>query len=131
MYSLTIKENRLIETIHETAKFGAKGVWGDYPTETGVCRLTLSDLDKHVREWFIAECEGLGCKVSVDEVGSIFAVYPGKDNSQPPLAIGSHLDTQPTGGRYDGIYGVLSGLELIRTLKDNNYVPNYPIAIID
>ncbi|CAH6723898.1 hypothetical protein CLIB1444_22S00716 [[Candida] jaroonii] len=127
---LKIKENRYIDTIHETAKWGAKGVWGPGETETGVCRLALSDEDKKVRDWFVEEVKSLGCKVTIDAMGNIFAVYPGK-NEGLPLAIGSHLDTQPTGGRYDGILGVLGGLEVIRTMKDNDFVPNYPIAVID
>ncbi|CAK7898098.1 hypothetical protein CAAN1_22S01728 [[Candida] anglica] len=126
-----IAKDRLLNTIHETAaKFGAHGVWGKGITETGVCRLALSDLDKQVRDWFIEETKSLGCTVKVDSVGNIFAEYPGQKKG-PPTAIGSHLDTQPTGGRYDGIYGVLSGLELLRTLKDNKIVPQYPIAVID
>lgn len=132
--SLKLTPGRLLATIHDTAeKFGAKGVWGPASTETGVCRLTLSDLDKGVRDWFIAETKGLGCEIKVDQIGNIFAIYPGKkENANAlPTAIGSHLDTQPTGGRYDGIYGVLSGLEVLRTLKDNDFVPNYPIALID
>lgn len=128
--SLTIKQGRLIETIHETANWGAKGVWGPESTQTGVCRLALSDLDKKVRDWFVQETEKLGCQVKIDEMGNIFAIYPGK-NQGPPIGIGSHLDTQPNGGRYDGILGVLLGLEVLRTLKDNNYTPNYPIAVID
>lgn len=127
---LTVQKDRLINTIHETALFGAKGRWGAESTQTGVCRLALSDEDKKVRDWFVNETKALGCKVQFDELGNIFAVYPGK-NSGPPVAIGSHLDTQPTGGRYDGILGVLSGLEVLRTMKDNNYVPKYPIAVID
>lgn len=109
---------------------GCKGVWGPKSSETGVCRLALSDLDKGVRDWFVEETEKLGCKTTVDQLGNIFAVFPGQKEGLP-TAIGSHLDTQPTGGRYDGILGVLSGLELLRTLKDNNIVPNYPIAVID
>ena len=128
--SLTIKQGRLIETIHETANWGAKGVWGPESTQTGVCRLALSDLDKKVRDWFVQETEKLGCQVKIDEMGNIFAIYPGK-NQGSPIGIGSHLDTQPNGGRYDGILGILLGLEVLRTLKDNNYTPNYPIAVID
>lgn len=127
---LTTVEGRLLKTIHDTAKFGAEGVWGTAPTETGVCRLALSDLDKKVRDWFVTETKSLGCAIKVDEVGNIFAVYPGK-NKGLPTGIGSHLDTQPTGGRYDGILGVLAGLEVLRTLKENDYVPNYPIALIN
>lgn len=128
---LTITENRLIDTIHETAQlFGAKGIWGQEITETGVCRLALSDEDKGVRDWFVKEVTSLGCQVKIDELGNIFAIYPGK-NEGKPTGIGSHLDTQPTGGRYDGIYGVLSGLEVLRTMKDNNFTPNYPICVVD
>lgn len=130
MFDLKIKEGRLLETIHETAKWGAKGTWGPESTQTGVCRLALSDLDKEVRNWFVAEVENLGCKVKIDTMGNIFAIYPGR-NPGNPTGIGSHLDTQPNGGRYDGILGVLAGLEVLRTLKENKYVPNYPIALID
>lgn len=128
---LSINPNRLIDTIHETSnKFGAKFQWGSHETETGVCRLALSDEDKGVRDWFVAEAKKLGCQVKIDELGNIFAIYPGK-NEGKPTGMGSHLDTQPTGGRYDGIYGVLSGLEVLRTMKDNNYTPNYPICVVD
>lgn len=128
--ALSIVKGRLLESIHHTAQFGAKGVWGKASTETGVCRLTLSDLDKQVRDWFIAEAKKLGCKVKIDTVGNIFAVFPGK-NEAPPTAIGSHLDTQPTGGRYDGILGVLSGLEVLKIMKENSFVPEYPIAVVN
>lgn len=128
--NLSIEKGRLLDTIHQTAKIGAKGIWGSEPTETGVCRLSLSDLDKRVRQWFISEAKSLGCEIKVDKVGNIFAIYSGK-NRGAPCAIGSHLDTQPTGGRYDGVLGVLAGLEVLRTMKDNNYVPNYPIAVVN
>lgn len=129
--TIAIKKNRLINTIHETSDaFGPKYSWGPRSTDTGVCRLALSDDDKGVRDWFVKETSDLGCEVKIDELGNIFAIYPGK-NEGYPTAIGSHLDTQPTGGRYDGIYGVLSGLELLRTLKDNNITPNYPICVVD
>jgi len=129
--SLKITPNRLINTIHETAKFGAKFPWGPLETDTGVCRLALSDEDKKVKDWFVKETKSLGCKINIDDIGNIFAVYPGENNDAKPTGMGSHLDTQPTGGRYDGIYGVLSGLEVLRTLKDNNYVPKYPIVLIN
>lgn len=129
--ALTIKQNRLIDTIHETANsFGPKGKWGNLETETGVCRLALSDDDKGVRDWLVAELKSLGCTVKIDELGNIFGIYPGKYQGYP-TAIGSHLDTQPTGGRYDGILGVLSGLEVLRTMKDNDFVPNYPVCVVD
>lgn len=128
---LTIKKNRLIDTIHETSNlFGPKGRWGKEFTETGVCRLALSDEDKGVRDWFVAEAKKIGCTIKIDELGNIFAIYAGK-NEGYPTAMGSHLDTQPTGGRYDGILGVLSGLEVLRTMKENDFVPQYPICVVD
>lgn len=129
---LKINSKELLDTIHSTADmFGAKGVWGPEPTQTGVCRLALSDLDKQVKDWFIRETESLGCTIMIDECGNIFATYPGKYNDKAPTGMGSHLDTQPTGGRYDGIYGVLAGLQVLRTLKANNITPNYPITLVD
>ncbi|ODV95005.1 hypothetical protein PACTADRAFT_70170 [Pachysolen tannophilus NRRL Y-2460] len=128
--ALTIAPGRLIKTIHETAQFGAKFAWGSASTETGVCRLALSDEDKKVKDWFYEETKKLGCEIKIDEVGNMFAIYPGK-NTGPPTCMGSHLDTQPTGGRYDGILGVLSGLEVLRTFKDNGFTPNYPVGVIN
>ena len=128
--SLSIVKGRLLNYIHHTAQFGAKGIWGNEPTETGVCRLSLSTVDKAVREWFITETKAIGCNIKDDPVGNIFATYPGK-NAGHPTAIGSHLDTQPTGGRYDGILGVLAGLEVLKIMKENSYVPKYPIAVVN
>lgn len=130
--ALKIQTGELVDTIHETAdKFGAKNKWGPNPTDTGVTRMALTDFDKGVKDWFVQETKKLGCKVVVDDVGNIFATYPGKNNDALPTGMGSHLDTQPTGGRYDGILGVLSGLEVLRTLKANNYTPNFPITLVD
>ena len=92
-------------------------------------RLTLNDDDASVRRWFIDQVQSLGCSVTVDSMGNIFAVYPGK-RSGPPIAMGSHLDTQPTGGRYDGILGVLAGLEVLKTIKENGIVPENPLAVV-
>lgn len=134
MYSenLTINSKELVETIHSTAEmFGAKGVWGPEQTQTGVCRLALSDIDKQVKDWFIAETKKLGCTIKIDNCGNIFATYPGKNNDALATGMGSHLDTQPTGGRYDGIYGVLAGLQVLRTLHANNITPNFPITLVD
>lgn len=128
---LAVKQGRLLETIHSTSNhFGPKTQWGSHVNETGMCRLALSDEDKGVRDWFVAETTKLGCTIKIDELGNIFATYAGK-NEGHPTAIGSHLDTQPTGGRYDGILGVLSGLEVLRTMKENNFTPNYPICVVD
>ena len=69
-------------------------------------RLTLNDDDKRVREWFISQVTKYGCTVKIDAVGNIFATRPGTNNSLPPIGLGSHLDTQPAGGKYDGIVGI-------------------------
>ncbi|MDR3375711.1 MAG: M20 family metallo-hydrolase [Ancalomicrobiaceae bacterium] len=122
--NLTINPQRLWDSLHETAQFGgtAKG---------GVKRLTLTAEDKQVRDWFIRETEKLGCKVTIDEVGNMFATRPGKNPNLLPIAMGSHLDTQPTGGKFDGILGVLGALEAMRTLNDMGYETNAPVEIVD
>lgn len=131
LLKIKIKKNRLIDTIHETANsFGAKGKWGPNLNDTGLCRLALSDADKGIRDWFIKEASGLGCDIKIDELGNIFATFGGEKKGKP-TAIGSHLDTQPLGGRYDGVYGVLSGLEVLRTLKENNINTKYPICVVN
>src|ERR1700737_3924651 len=75
--------------------------------EGGVCRLAASDLDGEARRLFIGWCEDAGCTVRVDRIGNIFARRPGREPSLPPVMTGSHLDTQPTGGKFDGAYGVM------------------------
>jgi beta-ureidopropionase / N-carbamoyl-L-amino-acid hydrolase len=122
--NLQINSQRLWDTLMETAQFGltAKG---------GICRLTLTDLDRKVRDWFKQKCEGLGCTVAVDEVGNMFARRPGRNGALPPIAMGSHLDTQPTGGKFDGALGVLGALEALRTLHETGYETNAPIEIVN
>jgi N-carbamoyl-L-amino-acid hydrolase len=122
--NLNINPQRLWDSLMETAKFGgtAKG---------GIKRLTLSDEDKKVRDWFKAQCEALGCTVTVDEIGNMFAVRPGRNNDLLPIAMGSHLDTQPTGGKFDGVLGVLGALEAMRTLHEQGYETNAPVEIIN
>jgi N-carbamoyl-L-amino-acid hydrolase len=84
----------------------------------GLARVALSDADREMRDHFVQWCESAGCAVSVDRVGNIFARRAGIDAGAPPVVIGSHLDTQVNGGKYDGIVGVLAGLEILRTLDD-------------
>lgn len=127
--SYKINGERINATLHETCKWGASNRWGDKPTETGMTRLALSDEDKLVRDWFTAELKTLGCKVVVDSMGNMFGIRPGK-NDGPPTAMGSHLDTQPTGGRYDGILGVMAAVEVLRTMNDNKIETEYPVAAI-
>ncbi|MGA8650480.1 MAG: M20 family metallo-hydrolase [Xanthobacteraceae bacterium] len=124
MQNLQIDAQRLWDTLMETAKFGAT-------PKGGICRLTLTDLDRRVRDWFRQRCEALGCTVTVDEVGNMFARRPGKNDKLAPIAMGSHLDTQPTGGKFDGVLGVLGALEAMRTLHETGYETNAPIEIVN
>jgi N-carbamoyl-L-amino-acid hydrolase len=122
--NLRVHGDRLWSTLTETAAFGAT-------PKGGLKRLALSAEDAQVRRWFVAACAAAGCAVSVDDLGDIFARRAGSDPGLAPIAIGSHLDTQPTGGRFDGVLGVLAGLEIIRTLNDAGIVTRHPIEIID
>ena len=90
-----INEDRVWADIMETASFGA------IAGTTGMNRLALSPSDQSVRQWFIDRAHDIGCRVWVDEIGNIFAMLPGEDNSLPPIGIGSHLDTQPQGNIAD------------------------------
>ncbi len=95
----------------------------------GCCRLALTDLDKEGRDLFSRWCEEAGCTIKVDKMGNIFARRAGTKDDLPPVMMGSHLDTQPTGGKYDGVYGVLAGLEVLRTLNDFDVQTEHPIEV--
>lgn len=102
------------------------------PTQTGMSRLALSDDDATVRRWFADETQKLGCQLAVDQMGNMFAKQRGSANSSAPMiAMGSHLDTQPRGGRYDGILGVMAAVEVLRTLADNGYKTHFDIGAIN
>src|ERR1700733_8040487 len=120
--NLQIDSARLWGTIHETAKFGAT-------PKGGVRRLTLGPEDKQVRDWFRKACEAAGLDLHVDTLGSMFGVRRGRDNSKPPVGLGSHLDTQPTGGKFDGVLGTLAALEVVRTLNDAGIETEVPLCI--
>ncbi|HEY8333476.1 MAG TPA: Zn-dependent hydrolase [Tardiphaga sp.] len=120
--NLQIDSARLWGTILETAKFGGT-------PKGGIRRLTLTAEDKQVRDWFRAACEAAGCEVHIDALGSMFALRRGRDMSKPPIGLGSHLDTQPTGGKFDGILGTLAALEVVRTLNDAGIETELPICI--
>jgi beta-ureidopropionase / N-carbamoyl-L-amino-acid hydrolase len=121
--NIRIDSDRLWQSLMELAKIGAT-------EKGGVCRLALTDLDRQARDLFRQWCEAAGCSLTVDKMGNIFARRPGKDNSLPPVMTGSHIDTQPTGGKFDGNYGVMSGLAVIRTLNDFNYETTRPIEVV-
>ena len=124
MQNFTIDADRLWDTLHETAQFGA--IAGG-----GINRLALTDDDKRARDWFRAAVEAIGCEVTVDDMGNMFARRAGRRSDLAPIAIGSHLDTQPTGGKFDGVLGVLAGLEVLRTLDAADYVTNAPIEVVN
>ena len=106
----------------ELAKLGAT-------QKGGVCRIALTDLDRQGRDLFTRWAREAGCEVRVDQIGNIFARRAGRDNTRPPVVTGSHIDTQPTGGKFDGNYGVLAGLEVIRSLNDAKVVTEAPLEI--
>jgi len=120
--NLQIDSARLWDSIHETAKFGATA-------KGGVRRLTLGAEDKQVRDWFKAACEAAGLELRIDALGSMFGLRKGRDMSKPPVGLGSHLDTQPTGGKFDGVLGTLAALEVVRTLNDAGIETEIPICI--
>ncbi|KAF1980917.1 amidase [Aulographum hederae CBS 113979] len=126
MSKARVNSSRLNDTIQSTCT-----KWGAIQDSTGMRRLTLSADDKGVRDWLVEECKSLGCSIKVDEMGNIFAIRPGLDPSRHAIAMGSHLDTQPAGGRYDGILGVIAALEVLRTLNDSNVTTTCPLALVD
>ena len=115
-----INGERLWASLMEMAKIGAT-------PKGGVCRLALTDLDRDGRDLFVTWCKEAGCSVKVDKMGNIFARRPGRNDHLAPVGTGSHLDSQPTGGRFDGVYGVLAGLEVIRTLNDHGIETERPV----
>ncbi|MEP0175894.1 MAG: Zn-dependent hydrolase [Paraglaciecola sp.] len=120
--ALQINGERLWDSLMTMAEIGA--------TDKGGCnRQALTDLDKAGRDLFVGWCEAIGCERRVDEMGNLFLRKAGTDNSLPPVLMGSHLDTQPTGGKFDGVYGVLGGLEVLRTLHDANITTLHPIEV--
>ncbi|KAH7120598.1 putative beta-alanine synthase [Dactylonectria macrodidyma] len=128
--TLSIDRDRLMQDIHHTAQFGSGERWGESPTDVGMARLALSDSDKLVRDWFVETVKSYGCEVHVDEMGNIFAIRPGKKEGLPTI-MGSHLDTQPAGGRYDGILGVLAGVAALRALHEAGVETEYPVGVVN
>ncbi|MGO4852850.1 Zn-dependent hydrolase [Phaeovulum sp. W22_SRMD_FR3] len=124
MSNLTINQDRLWASLMETAQIGGT-------SDGGIARLTLSEDDKRIRDWLSAECAALGMKLTVDEAGNMFALRAGKRPDLPPIAMGSHLDTQPTGGKFDGVLGVLAGLEVLRTLEAAGYESEAPLMLVN
>ena len=120
---IEINGTRLWKSLMEMAEIGATDKGGSR-------RLALTDLDRQGRDLFQSWCKEIGCSVSIDEMGNIFARREGRNPNLPPVQAGSHLDTQPTGGKFDGVYGVLGALEVLRTLHDHNYSTESPLEAI-
>ena len=119
---LRINGARLWDSLMQMAKIGAT-------PKGGVKRLTLTDLDRQARDQFVGWCKAAGLVVSVDGVGNIFARRAGRNDALPPVVSGSHLDTQPSGGRFDGCYGVMAALEVARTLNDRGIRTEAPFEV--
>ena len=120
--SARINGQRLWDSLMELAQIGAT-------PKGGVCRLTLTDLDKQGRDLVTRWAREAGMTVTIDQIGNGFMRRPGRNNSLPPIVTGSHIDTQPTGGKFDGNYGVLAGLEVVRTLNDLGLQTEAPIEV--
>jgi len=119
---LRIDGPRLWDSLMQLARIGAT-------EKGGVCRIALTELDRQGRDLFARWAREAGCEVRVDAIGNIFARRAGRNNALPPVTTGSHIDTQPTGGKFDGNYGVLSALEVVRTLNDRGIRTEAPIEV--
>ncbi|KAG6366135.1 hypothetical protein INS49_000311 [Diaporthe citri] len=135
--AVKVDGRRLMDTLHHTCRFGTGLRWGRQafhffkPTETGMSRLALSDTDKQARDWFVETTKSLGCSVTVDAMGNTFAVRPGRRSDVAPIFAGSHLDTQPAAGRYDGILGIQAGVEMLNLLRDHQVETEHPIGVVN
>ena len=119
---LRINGERLWASLMELAKIGAT-------PKGGVCRLALTDLDKRGRDLVLGWAREAGMSVTIDKIGNGFMRRPGRNNALAPVMTGSHIDTQPTGGKFDGNYGVLAGIEVVRTLNDHGIETEAPIEV--
>lgn len=120
--TMTTDSDRLWASMMEMARLGAT-------PKGGVNRQALTDLDRQGRDLFIEWCKAEGCSIRIDRVGNIFARRPGSDANAKTVMMGSHLDSQPTGGKYDGAFGVLAGLEVVRTLNQHGIQTRAPVEI--
>jgi N-carbamoyl-L-amino-acid hydrolase len=121
---LTVNSERLWASILETAQFGGT-------PKGGIKRLSLSEEDRLVRNWLIQTAKARNYSIGVDDLGNIYIQRRGRESSRLPVAIGSHLDTQPTGGKFDGVLGVLAGLEVLRTLDDAGIETEAPLCLVN
>ncbi|MEM7023574.1 MAG: Zn-dependent hydrolase [Pseudomonadota bacterium] len=124
MKNLRVNGERLWQSLMTMAEIGATA-------KGGVNRQTLTDEDKIGRDLFRRWCEDAGMTVTIDQMGSMFAHRPGRDPDLPPIVLGSHLDSQPTGGKFDGALGVLAALEVLRTLNDHGIETEAPLEVVN
>ncbi len=122
--NIRIDGGRLWSSLMEMAEFGAT-------PKGGVCRISFTEEDRQARNLFTKWCEGAGLSVSVDKFGNMFGRRAGRNPDLAPVMVGSHLDSQPTGGKYDGAYGVLAGLEILRCLNDAGIETERPIEVVN
>jgi len=120
---LRVNGERLWRSLMDLAQIGKTD-------KGGVCRLALTDLDKQGRDLVTGWAKEAGMTITVDKIGNVFMRRPGKNPKLPPISCGSHIDTQPTGGKFDGNYGVLAGLEVVRTLNDHKIETEAPIEVV-
>ena len=120
---IRVNQDRLWQSHMEMAKIGAT-------PGGGVGRIALTELDKQARDLFVSWCREAGCDIRIDQMGNVFARRAGLDGARPPVMTGSHLDTQPLGGRFDGIFGVLAGLEVVRSLNDAGVDTVAPLDVV-
>ncbi|MBB5215405.1 Zn-dependent hydrolase [Parapusillimonas granuli] len=120
---LTINGERLWRSLMELAEIGATPKGGN-------CRLALSPLDGQGRDLVVGWMKEAGLEITVDQIGNIFGRRPGRRPSLPPVATGSHIDTQPTGGKFDGCFGVMAGLEVMRTLNEKGIETDAPLELV-
>src|SRR5258706_2856492 len=118
--NLRINGERLWASLMELAQIGAT-------PKGGVCRLTLTDLDRQGRDLVLKWAREAGMAVTIDKIGNGFMRRAGRNNALPPIITGSHIDTQPTGGKFDGNYGVLAGIEVVRTMNHHGGQTEAPI----
>jgi N-carbamoyl-L-amino-acid hydrolase len=122
--AIEIDRDRFVETMKEQAEIGGT-------EDGGLHRLTLSDEDKRIRDWFATKLEAEGLEITIDEFGNMFGYREGTDPDAETVLVGSHLDSQPYGGIYDGAMGVVAALELVRTLNDMDAETEHPIEIVN
>ncbi|CAB4330832.1 MAG: hydantoinase/carbamoylase family amidase [Actinobacteria bacterium] len=121
--SLTIDSDRLWRSLNEISNFGQT-------SNGGLHRLAATPEDGQARDYFASIAASIGCTIRIDALGNLFVRRAGADNSNPAILIGSHLDSQPLGGKYDGVYGVMAGLEVLRTLHDNNHQTSTSVEVV-